>query len=347
MLNLITSEQLYEVNSKIIIDVRAPSEYADYHIHGAINIPLFTDEQRAEIGTTYKQVSSTEAKKLGAKLIASRFAEIVDELIDLCNEYENVIMYCHRGGMRSKSITALLTALDFKNVYKLEGGIKRHRNYVQESVKGLVSEKKFIILHGLTGVGKTKLLLNLEKENTNVLDYEGLANNAGSVFGNILYKEMQPTQKQFEESIFFKVKTSNSPYIFTESESKRVGAVNIPDEYMAKLDDGYHVLITADVKTRVSILISDYVYEGNHDALIECINKLRKRLSNEKADYLIELTNKNELEELVEILLIDYYDPLYNFSINKYLPYDYTIENNSLMNTTKKLVEILEEVGRK
>lgn len=347
MLNLITSEQMYNTENKVIIDVRSPSEYDEYHIHGAINVPLFSDEERAEIGTIYKKVSSDEAKKVGARRIAVSFAGIVDKLIDLCNEYENVIMYCHRGGMRSKSITALLNALDFSNVFKLDGGIKRHRNYVMQNAKDELALKEFVVLHGLTGVGKTKLLLKLEEKSVDVLDYEGLANNAGSVFGNILYREMQPNQKQFEESLFYKVKTSRSKYIFIESESKRVGSVHIPDEYMEKLNDSIHVLITADVKTRVSILIDDYHYEDNHDALVLCINKLRKRLSNEKADYLIELTRKNELEELVEILLVDYYDPLYDFSIQKYLPYDYTIVNVKLDDTTDGLVDVLDQLERK
>ncbi len=346
-MNIITDDELYALKNKIIIDVRTSGEYDEYHIEGAVNVPLFTDEQRAEIGTTYKKVSSDAAKRLGAKLITLRFSEIVDQIMDYSQEYDHVVMYCHRGGMRSKSITALLTALDLKNIYKLEGGIKKHRNYVMLNTQNALDKKKFIVLHGLTGVGKTKLLQKLESKEFDTIDYEGVANNAGSVFGNILYKEKQPNQRQFEESLFNLVKTSKSDYIFIESESKRVGSVHIPDEYLEKLDSSFHVLVTADIKTRTSILVDDYVCDDENKAVIKCINLLRKRLSNEKADYLVDLAEKNELDELVEILLLDYYDPLYNFSIDKYKPYDYTLVYDELNDTTDRLISILGQIERK
>lgn len=344
MTKIITSHELINLKNKIIIDVRSPIEFEEYHIYGAINIPLFTDEQRAEIGTIYKKESSTAAKKRGATLIASRFAEIVGDIIDYTNEYENVVMYCHRGGMRSKSITALLTSLDLKNVYKLEGGIKKHRNYVMNNILEYLNSKEFIVLHGLTGVGKTKLLQSLESKNFDVLDYEGLANNAGSVFGNILYRDLQPTQKQFEEDIFGIITNSKSKYIFIESESKRVGSVSIPDEYMQKLTEGVHILVSADIDVRTEVLISDYSNEDNHESVIKCIDKLRKRLGNEKADKLVELTKKDELNEMVKILLIDYYDPLYNFSINKYLPYDHNVKYKDTATATEELISILRKI---
>lgn len=341
MTELISNDALYEDIHQVIIDVRSPSEYADNHIYGAINIPLFSDEERHNIGKAYKQESIVKAKKLGMTYIASKIEFIGHRFIELSETYDRVIVYCQRGGMRSQSICDLMNALDIK-VYKLNGGMKSHRLFMSSHMNDMLSEKTFITLHGHTGVGKTKILEYLKSKGMDVINYEVFAQNAGSVFGNILFSEASPSQKYFEEQIFHTIKTSHSPYIFVESESKRVGTVLIPDPYMNALEVGKHILIETDNKKRIENLIEDYGDQEDHLALIEAINKLRKRISNDKANELINYVKDDNLVPIVEYLLVDYYDPLYQYSIDQY-QYDHRIQYQTIDEAVTQLLHIYQK----
>lgn len=316
-MNSITNEALYDGTSQIVIDVRSPGEYEAYHINGAINMPLFTNEERHNIGVAYKQESITKAKKLGMEYMSYKLQSLSSEMIDYSEKYDRVIIYCERGGMRSRSIATLLNAVDIKNVHRLDGGIKAHRQYTMDNMQSVLDQKKFIVLHGHTGVGKTKILVELDKLEHDVLDYEALAQNAGSVFGDLMYPKPAPTQKHFEELLFDVIKRSKTDLIFIESESKRVGKVIIPDMFMSKLTEGIHILVQTTVENRIENLLSDYK-DRNDEELIRCVNILRKRISNSVADELIEHINHGNLNALVKYLLIDYYDPFYDYSIDKY-----------------------------
>lgn len=330
---------LYEDNI-IIVDVRTTDEYDDYHIKGAINLPIFTNEERAHIGTTYKQESTSSAKKLGVKYISYKVEDIVNQLIDYSEKYRKVIVYCQRGGMRSGTIVSLLNAIGQGNIYQLENGIKGHRQYINEVLPDLIEKYEFITLHGHTGVGKTKILKRLDQMACTVLDYEKHAQNAGSVFGNIMYAGKAPTQKQFEEELFYILKSSSSPYAFMESESKRVGRVQIPDAYMKKMETGRHILVETYLEKRIANLLSDYEATDCQDELIECVDKLRKRIGNKQADELIHYINHDNLEALVAYLLTDYYDPLYTYSIDKY-DYEKVINYKEIEEVVNYISELL------
>jgi len=338
-MNIIEQADLYKQSNQLIIDVRSPMEYDDYHIHLGINYPLFSNEEREQIGKTYKQVSDLEAKKLGVQYMAKNLNDWMTQVIEWNEKYDRVIFYCQRGGMRSRSLVALFNSLGFDNIYQLRGGIKGHRQYMSDSLPSLLKDRKIVVLHGHTGVGKTKILQELTKHGIATLDLEKFAENAGSVFGNILYPKPAPSQKQFEELVYYHLLTAPTSYVFTESESKRIGKVFLPDWLMDHMKLGDHILIEASIQVRTDNLVVDYKTDRNDEALIDCLNHLRKRLSNETTDELIQDLKDDRVDLFVEKLLVQYYDPLYQYTIDKY-DFDYKIEFKNTQQATHDVMVV-------
>lgn len=317
----INIEDALKLNDVIFIDVRTESEYNEDHILDSHSMPLFKDNEHKEVGTIYKMQGKHEAIQKGFDHVAYKLKDIYVQAMALANEYENIVVYCARGGMRSGSIVNLLSSLGI-SVYQLEGGYKAYRNYVINYLKEIMNTKNFIVVHGLTGAGKTDLLKMLEEKGIDNIDLEGIAKNSGSTFGFITFDEKPPSQKKFETKIFEELFFSKTDYLFIESESKRVGHVLIPDDiYNAIVRDGYHLLLECSLENRVKRLCRDYIYdreEGNVEVLKNCINKFRKRLGNNKVDEYIYLLEEGKYEELVEKYLVEYYDSLYMHSVDKY-----------------------------
>lgn len=341
MTEQIENSALYEKINQVIVDVRSPLEYEENHISNAINIPLFSNEERAVIGTAYKRKSALEAKKLGLSFIANKIEQIGHEIIELSTQYDRIIIYCQKGGMRSGSICDLMNALDVK-VFQLKDGMKGHRKYIETVFSTEVPKKTFVTLHGHTGVGKTKILEGLRAAGLDVINYEALAQNAGSVFGNILFQGEPPNQKYFEEMLCHHIMTAKSDYIFIESESRRVGTILIPDPFMKALEDGLHIFIDTTLENRIDNLIDDYGDHNQDAGLIAAINKLRKRISNNKADELIDYVKNDNLKPLVAYLLKDYYDPLYQYSIDQY-DYMKTINYETIQEATETILDIYQK----
>ncbi|MGL5751209.1 MAG: tRNA 2-selenouridine(34) synthase MnmH [Paraclostridium sp.] len=334
----INIEKALKLDNTIFIDVRTESEYKEDNILNAFHMPLFNDEEHKDIGTIYKMQGKHEAIQKGFDYVKDRLKHMYIEVLSLASEYDNIVIYCARGGMRSGSIVNLVSTLGV-NVYQLEGGYKAYRNYVLGYFETVMNTKDFIVLHGLTGVGKTDVLLMLENDELDIIDLEGIAKNSGSTFGFIMFDEKPPTQKNFETEIFEKIFYSKSDYIFIESESKRVGHVNVPNQiYEGIIRDGYHILLECSVKSRVDRLCRDYIYTDKKkpEALINCISKFRKRLGNETVDKFIQLFNEGKYEEVVEHYLVDYYDALYGHSVEKY-KYNKVLNCDNMDECVKKL----------
>jgi len=198
MLQEITIAEYYASYSHLpLIDVRSPGEYEKGHILQARNIALFSNDERAAVGTTYVQVSREKAIELGYKYVTPKLQDFIDESTALAPNYE-IVVHCWRGGMRSKAFAQHLHDNGFKKVYVIKGGYKAYRNYI---LKFFAQPFKLYILGGYTGSGKTHILHEIEKNGEQVIDLEFLAHHKGSAFGAI-NEPQQPTVEHFENQLF-------------------------------------------------------------------------------------------------------------------------------------------------
>jgi tRNA 2-selenouridine synthase len=303
----------------LFIDVRTPKEFNYSTIPGAINIPLFSNQERAIIGKLYKEKGQQKAIKEGFKIISKSLNKIILKF----KEYKNhkIVIFCWRGGMRSKSIVNLLKTLDF-NVKQLEGGYKSYRHYIREKLNKYKIKPKLVVIHGLTGTGKTRLINKFK----NSIDLEGLAQHRSSLFGSIGLKPR--SQKMFDSLLFNKLEElKNKKYILIEGESRKIGNIIIPESLFKAMKKGVHIKINLGFEKRVKNILRDY---GDLDKkeLAEKVKLLKKFIGKKKINLLLNLLEKNKKQEVAEMLLKDYYDPLYKHTINN-IKYDLEITKES------------------
>lgn len=320
-------EEILYNDKYIIIDVRSQGEYEEDHIPGAINLPILSDEERAEVGTVYKNVSQEKAKALGLRYSGPKLEEYYEKVLEFRMNHKEVCFYCFRGGMRSHSIAKVMELLG-ERVHVLEGGYKTYRSYVIEEL-GKFSDYSFNVIHGYTGSGKTVLLNRYKGNGRNVIDLEGLAKNRGSVFGDIGIDE-KISQKKFDSLLLKELKLNRGAAIFVESESKRIGSVLIPDHVFEKMQEGRHFFLKTKMEDRIKIIRDDYLRDTNEKVLSEIrgkIEKLKKQLGNEKLDELLNKFDEANYDYVIEKLMVDYYDPWYeksivNYTFEKYIKFE-------------------------
>lgn len=338
--NEISINDALNLPKTIFIDLRSPLEFNESKIPGSINIPLFTDKERENIGTTYHKIGHHQAKLLGLEFISPKLPAIIKQ-IDELSQQGTVVLYCWRGGMRSKSILHVAKLMNLP-VYRLIGGYKAYREFVFKYLQRPITQE-FIILDGLTGVGKTDILWKLKEMGQPVLNLEELAKNRGSVFGSI-GMNTQPSQKQFESYIVTDLmKYSEHTYIFIECESKRIGRVYIPDSIWEKMQQGKRILVYSSMEKRIERIISTYSYEGASTfvGLQTAINKLTKRLGKEKVNQLTDYLANNDLKPLVRNLLIDYYDPYYKYPASASDIYAVNVCSDDLEEAISKIINLI------
>ncbi len=301
-----------------MIDVRSPSEFNHAHIPSAHSLPLFMDEERAVVGTAYKQESREKAIKLGLNffgpkmnLLLEKVEKIILEQSSNSNQSDKIILvYCWRGGMRSAAVAWLLDLYGYK-IFTLAGGYKKFRNYVLETFQ---LEYNFQILGGFTGSGKTELLQELEKTGNTIIDLEKIANHKGSAFGNIGMID-QPSQEMFENLLAKNLREITiRTKIWIEDESQRIGLINIPNHIWNCMRKSPLCFLEIDFDERLKHIVKEY---GSLDKqkMIEAINRIQQRLGGLETKNAIEHLLNNNTTACFKILLT-YYDKWYSRGLN-------------------------------
>lgn len=347
MLNVITLEKALLLDNTLYIDMRSPLEYQEGHIPGAVNIPLFTNEERAVVGTTYKQVGPEEAKQQGLSIVSIKLPDIVSQIRGYYKSGKTVIVYCWRGGMRSKSVVNILEIMGIR-AYQLLGGYKIYRRYVLDSLSTFSWNPDTIVLCGSTGVGKTTILKNLDKQTIPVLDLEKLANHRGSAFGHVGLGR-PATAQQFDTAILNHLKElEHNPYVIVECESKRIGNVYVPDVLYQAMQRGPRILLRADIEIRITRLIEEYtdLYDHNRAAIEASIEALRPRLGKRKTDCMLADLLIGNIRQVVRVLLEDYYDPLYGYDTIEENKFAAIINANDLEQASTDIIDFLKQWRR-
>ena len=299
-----------------IIDARSESEFALDHIPGAINCPVLDDDQRIEVGTTYKQVGAFEAKKLGAPLVAANIARHIATLFaDKPKEWKPLV-YCWRGGNRSGAMALIFAKIGWP-VVQLEGGYKAYRAAIAAELEHPPALALRVVC-GTTGSGKSRLLETLESIGAQVLDLERLAAHRGSVLGH-LPGEPQPTQKMFETSIWDKLRGFDPVRpVFVESESKKVGNLRVPDALMQRMRASPCIALQLPREKRVELLVQDYDhFVADPEALNAQLDHLVQLHGRARIDAWHAMATGGQTAQLVDQLLAEHYDPAYLKSIDR------------------------------
>jgi tRNA 2-selenouridine synthase len=296
-----------------VVDVRSPAEYAQGHIPGALNMPLFTDEERKIVGTTYKQQGRKEAIVKGLDFAGRKLSGFVLQANTHAPD-QNIILYCWRGGMRSESMAWLLSLAGF-DVYLLENGYKAFRRYcfaIWEKADNL------IVLSGKTGCGKTDILLSLKKSGCQVIDLEGLAGHRGSAFGAI-GKPPQPTNEQFENLLALEWQQMDwQKPVWVEDESRRIGSVFLPEKLFQMKYKSMVIELDISKSIRIQRLIADYASYPK-ELLLKSTEKIERKLGGQHAKTASEAIQLDDFETAVDIILT-YYDKAYEYDILQHHP---------------------------
>ncbi|APG28284.1 tRNA 2-selenouridine(34) synthase MnmH [Syntrophotalea acetylenivorans] len=293
-----------------VFDARTPGEYGQAHIPGAYNLPLFSDEERHQIGILYKNQGKETAVLRGLEMVGPRLTDYIARVREITDSRE-ILVHCWRGGMRSSSLAWLLETVGYR-VALLKGGYKAYRRQVQAT---LAAPWPLLILSGMTGSGKTELLQNLRRRGEQVLDLEGLANHRGSAFGAI-DGLAQPTTEQFENEIGAQLQTlvSDRP-IWVEDESRRIGRVVINDNLYKQMRKATVIKIDVPRERRVERLCIDYGNEAP-EKLAEAVTNISKRLGGEKTSATLQAITNGDISSAAHAIL-DYYDKTYLFGLKQ------------------------------
>jgi tRNA 2-selenouridine synthase len=296
-----------------VIDVRTPAEFEHGHIPGAVNIPLFSNDERAIIGTIYKQEGKKPAMMKGMELVSPKFTEFIKQAETISNT-GTLLVHCWRGGMRSGGMAWLFEWYGFK-VYTLQKGYKAFRRMALET---FTQPRKLKILAGRTGSGKTLILHELAKQGQTILDLEELTHHKGSAFGS-LGEAPQPTQEMFENELAVELmKIPTDKTIWVEDESQNVGKRLVPMAFFQQMRATQVHYVDIPLEKRVEYLVKTYGTYSKEE-LIGSIEKIKKRVGFQNAKAAIEAIQQGDLKTACEISLV-YYDKSYDHGIGKRVP---------------------------
>ncbi|MFZ4545604.1 MAG: tRNA 2-selenouridine(34) synthase MnmH [Saprospiraceae bacterium] len=304
----INIERLFELqNDRVVIDVRTPAEFAQGHIIGAHNLPLFTDEERVVVGTIYKKQSPEKALLQGLEFTGKKMPAYIKSAKKIAPD-KKLIVHCWRGGKRSGSMAWLLDLAEF-DVLTIEGGYKSYRNYLHTYFE---KPFHFRILGGKTGTGKTEILKCLEQIGEQVIDLEGLANHKGSAFG-ALGELPQPYTEHFENMLFEKLRSlDHSKPIWVENESRGIGKIFIPEGIWTQMRNS--TMYNVEIPHELRLLRSVKDYQANScDELTAIFKKIESKLGGKNCQEAIQALEAGDYTKAAEIALV-YYDKTYQHS---------------------------------
>lgn len=299
-----------------LIDVRSPSEFADDHLPGAVNWPVLDDAERARVGTIYTQVSTFEARKVGAALVSRRIADMLEQhMADKPRDWRPLV-YCWRGGQRSGSLGLVLAQVGFRT-RQLSGGYKAFRGQVIQDLATLPGRHRWQVLRGRTGSGKTRLLAALAEAGAQVLDLEDLAAHRGSVLGGLPTRP-QPSQRHFETLLWQRLRALDPTRpVFVEGESRRIGERQLPDAMLGALQHPACTLhVDTPMEARVALLLEDYAYFTTEaERLCERLGLLTELRGKACVARWQAMARRGDWATLLPELMTQHYDPLYDKSM--------------------------------
>ncbi|MFM7653770.1 MAG: tRNA 2-selenouridine(34) synthase MnmH [Paracoccaceae bacterium] len=292
-----------------IIDARGPAEYAEDHLPGAISLPVLDDEERARVGTIYKQVNPFVAKKLGAALVSRNVAgHLLGPLAEKPGGWRPLV-YCWRGGQRSGSFAIILSQIGWR-VETLKGGYKAWRGLVVREVYDTPVRAPMVVLDGNTGSAKTEILNLLPAHGVQVIDLEGLANHRGSLFGAM---GPQPSQKGFESRLALGLAGLDPTRpVVVEAESSKIGNCRLPPEIWKAMQRAPRVALRATVAARAAYLTRAYAdMVADPTRLAAVIDSLRPMHAAEVIADWQAMAGAGAFGPLAESLMARHYDPRY------------------------------------
>ena len=330
------------VENRPLIDTRAPIEFEKGSFPNTVNLPLMNNEEREAIGTTYKQKGHDAAMELGYKLVSGEIRQKkIDSWVKYIKKHPESYIFCWRGGNRSKITQEWIYEASGIIVPRLKGGYKAFRNYLIDESLNIVKSKEILIIGGRTGSGKTLLIEKIDS----AIDLEGLANHRGSAFGR--YAKEQPTQINFENALAYELikkdaKEFNS--IVIEDESRNIGQRYIPPEIFDEFQKGKVILLEIPLEERIEITYNDYIifsqkdYDEAYkngiseynwiDTMRHNFKRIKKRLGDERYKKFSQMLESaweeqkrtgdpSSHKEWIKALFTEYYDPMYDWQIDK------------------------------
>ena len=307
--------RLHEFNT--IVDARSPSEYADDHLPGAVSAPVLDDAQRALVGTVNAEQGAFEAKRLGAALVSRNIGALIERLFADRDRHWRPLVYCWRGGNRSGSLATVLARIGWRTTV-IDGGYKAFRRQVIAELDARPAGLRFVVVGGRTGSAKSRLLERLDARGEQVLDLEALASHRGSVLG-ALPGASQPSQKRFETMLWDRLRALDPARpVFVESESRKVGQVQVPEALIHAMRASPVAVLEAEVPVRARFLLSEYEhFRRDVPGLIALLERLAPLHGAERVAQWKALVDADRWDVLVERLLVEHYDPSYDRSMRR------------------------------
>lgn len=296
-----------------LIDVRTPAEFSAGHIPGAVNIPLFSNTERAEVGTVYTRISAEKAYELGFEIVRPKLPHFTVESKKVAVDH-TVVVYCWRGGMRSKSFAKHIESEGIEQVFVLEGGYKAFRQYAMDAFR----KPEIRIIGGYTGSGKTRVIRILDDMGEQVIDLEGIAHHKGSAFGAIGQSE-QPPNEHFTNLLFWKWKELDmARKVWLEDESIHIGRVFIPEVLFQRMRNAQVYFLDIPKDKRASLLVEEYTGIDS-SKLEDAITRISKRLGGLRTQEALEALRSGDFLTTA-IITLDYYDKFYKKGLERRNP---------------------------